>query len=137
MRVTVDLNVFLDVFQNRPNHYAASAQVLRAVKDGTIEGVVPARALTTIYYIVRRHAAKPDAETALDRILAEFQICSLDAQGWQQARHLKIDDFEDAVVAATAVASNSSFIVTRNLDDFRGSPVPAVLPAVLLATLSP
>lgn len=34
MRVTVDINVLLDVFQKREPHYAASAQVMAMVEDG-------------------------------------------------------------------------------------------------------
>lgn len=43
-------------------------------------------------------------------------------------------DFEDAVVAASA--SDCQFIVTRNVADFTGSPVPVITPAALLEKLS-
>ena len=78
MTVTVDINVLLDVFQKREPHYAASTQVLSLVASGTLAGVCPAHGLTTLYYLVRKHAAKPDAEAALDQVLRHFQIGSLD-----------------------------------------------------------
>ncbi len=137
MTVTVDINVLLDVFQRRVPHYAASAQVLNLVTAGTLTGVCPAHGLTTLYYLVRKHAAKPDAEVALDRVLSHFQIGNLDAAGWQAARNLPMADFEDAVVATVAKATGSSFIVTRNVDDFTASPVPAVTPADFLSQFIP
>ena len=85
MTVTVDINVLLDVFQKREPHYAASAQVLGLVTAGTLVGVCPAHGLTTLYYLVRKHASKPDAEAAMERVLRHFQIGNLDAAG-------KIDD---------------------------------------------
>ena len=39
-----------------------------------------------------------------------------------------MQDFEDAVVAATAARHSAAYIITRNIDDFRFSPVPAITP---------
>lgn len=137
MTVTVDINVLMNVLQMREPHYAASAQVVSMVVDGTLIGVCPAHGLTTLYYLVRKHASKPDAEAAMDRVLDHFQIGSLDAAGWQEARHLPLDDFEDSAVAAVATATASAFIITRNVSDFSGSLVPAITPADFLSQLLP
>lgn len=133
MRVTLDLNVLLDVFQQRQPHYAASAQVMSLVAAGTLTGVCPAHALTTLYYFVRKHASKPDAESALDHVLSHFQIGNLDASGWKKARTLPLSDFEDAVVAMVAESTASAFVITRNVSDFGGSPVPAITPTDFLS----
>jgi len=58
----------------------------------------------------------------MDRVLRHFQIGNLDATGWQRARQLVLEDFEDAAVAAVAEASGSAFVVTRNIGDFAQSP---------------
>jgi predicted nucleic acid-binding protein len=134
--VTLDINVFLDVFQKREPHYAASAQVVSMVTAGTLAGVCPAHGLTTLYYLVRKYASKPEAEVAMDQVLRHFQIGNLEAAGWQDARRLSFADFEDAVVATVAKATESVFIITRNVGDFAGSPVPAIAPADLLSQLT-
>lgn len=136
MTVTVDINVLLDVFQKREPHYAASAQVVSMVTAGTLVGVCPAHGLTTLYYLVRKHGSKPNAEAAMDQVLRHFQIGNLEAADWQDARRLSLADFEDAAVATVAKATASVFIVTRNVDDFAGSPVPAIAPADLLSQLT-
>ena len=133
MTVTLDINVLLDVFQRREPHYAASAQVMSMVVDGTLTGVFPGHGLTTLYYLVRKHASKPDAETAMDRVMEHFQIGNLDAAGWRDARMLPLADFEDAAVAGVARATASAFIITRNVGDFAGSPVSAITPADFLS----
>ena len=117
MKVTLDINVFLDVFQKREPHYAASAQVVSMVPPGTLAGVCPAHGLTTLYYLVRKHASKPEAEAAMDQVLRHFQIGNLEAAGWQDARRLSFADFEDAAVATVAKATESVFIITRNVGD--------------------
>lgn len=83
MKVTVDINVLLDVFQKREPHYAASAQVMSLVVEGELGGVCPAHALTTLYYLVRKHGSQANAEAALDGVLCHFQIGNLNAEDWQ------------------------------------------------------
>ena len=135
MIITVDTNVLLDVFQQRQPHYAASARVVGMVTSGTLAGVCPAHTLTTLYYLARKYASKQDAESAIDSVLNHFQIGNLDKSGWQAARVLPLQDFEDAVVATVAKESASDFIVTRNVSDFAGSSVPAISPADFLSQL--
>ena len=136
MKVTVDINVLLDVFQKREPHYAASAQVVSLVTAGTVAGVCPAHGLMTLYYLVRKYASKPDAEGAMDQVLRHFQIGNLEAADWEKARRLPFSNFEDAVVATVARATGSAFIITRNVADFVGSPVSAITPADFLSQLT-
>ena len=110
--------------------------MLSMVTAGTLAGVCPAHGRTTLYYLVRKQASKPAAETAMDQVLCHFQIGNLEAAGWQNARCLPFADFEDAVVAAVAKATELVFILTRNVDDFAGSPVPAITPADFLSQLA-
>lgn len=126
MRVTVDINVLLDVFQKHEPHYTASARVMAMVEEGEIDAVFPAHGLTTLYYLARKHSTRTDAEAAMDKVLDHFEIGNLDPDGWRRARSLSMPDFEDAVVATVAETSGSALIVTRNTDDFTCSPVPAV-----------
>jgi predicted nucleic acid-binding protein len=137
VKVTVDINVLLDVFQKREPHYAASARVMAMIEEGEIEAVVPAHGITTLYYLARKHATRPDAEAAMDKVLDHFHIGNLDSNGWRRARSLPITDFEDAVVATVAETSGSSLIITRNTDDFTRSPTPAISPLEFLSHYFP
>lgn len=47
-----------------------------------------------------------------------------------------MSDFEDALQVAAALAANADFIVTRNLQDFRRSPLPALTPPQFLQKVS-
>ncbi len=137
MTFVVDVNVLLDVFQQRQPHVAASAAVVSLVCGGAHVGIFPAHALTTLYYVVKKHGTRPEAEAAVDHVLSHFVIGALDPAGWLRARSLSMPDFEDAVVAAVAEGQHADYIVTRNEGDFRGSPVPAISPAALLGLMPP
>lgn len=97
---------------------------------------VPAHGLTTLYYLARKHASKPNAENAMDLVMDHFQIGNLDMAGWREARRLPLADFEDAAVAIVAKVTASAFIITRNVGDFAGSPVLAITPADFLSQLT-
>jgi len=48
MKVLLDLNVVLDVVQNRVPHYQDSAQILSLARLGEIEATIPSHAITAL-----------------------------------------------------------------------------------------
>ena len=52
------------------------------------------------------------------------------------AAGLPMTDFEDALQVAAARACGARYIVTRNVRDFAGSPIPAISPREALRSLS-
>lgn len=129
MKVMLDLNVILDVVTNRPKGVLASARACTIVGGGMRAcAVVSPHAITTIYSLARKYADKRTAERAVDWMTALFDLAPCGKSEIRRARELPISDFEDAVVSAAAEAANCDYIVTRNLNDFKGSPVAAISP---------
>ncbi len=128
----VDLNVLLDVLQQREPHYMHSAAVLSLALNGRIEAGLPGHAITTIHYVVSKATSTSKADLAIDWLLAHFDVIALDKSALLYARSLSIDDFEDAVVASLALKSQCDYVVTRNIVDFEQAPVLAILPGQLL-----
>lgn len=135
MKWMVDLNVVLDVLQQREPFYRASAKVMSRIVKGEAIGCLPAHAVTTIHYIAKRHAGLEAADEAIDWLLANLEIEPQGRGTFVRARILPFKDFEDAALASAAEAAGCSQIVTRNVADFAGSPVPALTPEELLAGL--
>ena len=136
MKVTVDLNVLLDVAQNRLPHYHASEEVLHRARLGEFAAVLPGHALTTLHYILEKYAGTNLANGVVDGLLADFAVHPVDKANFQRARQLPLKDFEDAVVAVVAEATGSDYIITRNVPDFAGSTVPAITPIEFLEELA-
>lgn len=135
-KVLVDLNVLLDVIQRREPHYPHSAGVLSSIAAGEIEGAVPGHAVTTIHYVVSRLDGVDSAHRAVDWLLGRLEVVAEGHGTFLRARALDFEDFEDAVVASAAEQARCHRIVTRNVDDFRNSPVAAVTPQELEAELT-
>ena len=133
MKVLLDLNVLLDVVQNRSPYYHDSARVLSLARIAKIDALLPVHAFTTLYYILAKAAGKPKAGQTVDWLLAHFEVAAADKAVLRRARQIPLVDFEDAVVASLAEAGRCDYIVTRNVPDFANSPVPAFTPADFLA----
>jgi len=132
MKIMIDLNVLLDVLQQRQPHYTHSAAVLSLALHREIEACLPGHAITTIHYVVSKAVSISEADAAVDWLLVHFDVIAADKTAFSDARSLPLSDFEDAVVASLASKSRCDYVVTRNTSDFEQSPVPAILPAQLL-----
>ena len=128
MKAMIDINVLVDVLQRREPFLHTAAILCDSAKAGRYEGVVASHAVTTLYYVVRRYADRAAAGKALDWILSTFEVVPCDKAVFLLAKSLDFTDFEDAVVAASAAASSCDCIATRNIGDFRKSPVRAITP---------
>lgn len=81
--------------------------------------------------------AQGDA-VARDFILGVTRFVSIapaDTDALRYAASLPLSDFEDAMQVAAARACGARHIITRNLRDFRRSPIPAVSPQEALDRL--
>jgi hypothetical protein len=61
-QVLFDLNIILDVLQERQDFYDFSARLLAYAETGTIQGWLAAHSVTTLYYLIAKinHPNKPD-----------------------------------------------------------------------------
>lgn len=133
MRVLVDTNVVLDILQKREPFFADSYRALRKAVEDDVECLISASAATDIFYVLRK--ALGSAQQAKEQIERLTQLVSFaDVQGADihAALMRAMPDFEDAVADAVAERYGASYILTRNIKDFVGSTVPAILPADFL-----
>jgi predicted nucleic acid-binding protein len=136
MKVLYDANVLLDVFQYREPFYEASVLALNASMNHLVVGYFPAHAVPIISYVVRRHADKETAALAVNWLLDAFEIAPCDGPVLRDAAGSTFKDFEDAIVAYSALQCSCDVIVTRNTGDFLASPIPALNPIEFLSDLN-
>lgn len=132
MKVLFDLNILMDVLQHREEFYDASAKVLSKSLKGECTGIIPEHAVTTLHYLLSKYANELKANDGIDFLLEHFDVVCAQNKHLRKARSLPMKDFEDAVVASIAKQSACKFIITRNISDFKKSPVEALLPEEFL-----
>ena len=128
MKVLIDTNVFLDVVLQREKFFKSSGGVLDKVNNFEIEGIIPAQAIPTIYYIVTKYYSHSLAVQFLKDVTFTCQVASLSDKIIQSAFNLELKDFEDALVNETAICHRCRYIITNNVKDFVGSPIKAISP---------
>ena len=133
LKVLIDLNLILDVLQKREPFYAASARVLACAETGVVEGIVAAHTLTTLFCLVARDQSAARARIALTELLQFLSVASVGHATIEQALNLPYSDFEDAVQMMAAVQADAQYLVTRNVQDYKAGPLPALQPVELLA----
>jgi hypothetical protein len=125
--VTLDLNIALDVLLAR-TQFLESAEILLLAEDREIEAILPLHGLSTIYYFCRKEMSDAIARQHLNKLMNIVSVREIKEDQLRAALNSDIHDFEDALVAQTAIVVSAEHIITRNTRDFDRSPVPAITP---------
>jgi len=123
MRLFLDTDILLDVLLEREKHYEASARLLDWAEAHPGQCAVSWHGLANIHYLSK------DGAWGFIEELTEF--CVIPATGtadMKRALGLGFTDLEDAMQTAAALRFEAQIIVTRNLSDYRRSPIKAVRP---------
>ena len=133
MRVLIDTNVILDILQKREPFFTDSYRALRRALENDAECLISASAATDIFYVLRKSlGSAQQAKEQIDQLAQVVSFADVQGMDIHTALMRAMPDFEDAVVDAVAERSGASYILTRNIKDFTGSVVPAILPADFL-----
>ncbi|MES2439607.1 MAG: PIN domain-containing protein [Verrucomicrobiota bacterium] len=128
MRILIDSDILLDVALAREPHLADSTAVLEWAESGG-DACVAWHSLTNCSYLLK--GGRP----FLSELLKLVEVAPVGTTEATRALALPMADVEDAFQAASALAWNADFIITRNLPDYRLSPIPALSPTEFLKKL--
>ena len=131
MRLLIDTNVVIDVLAKRADFYLDSLEVLHYCEVNKTEGFVSATSVTDIMYILRKHLEPEHLQETVKTMLTVVSVADVTKGDINNAFDLDMSDYEDAVQASCAKRIRADYIVTRNVKDFKNSPIQAVTPTEL------
>ena len=134
-RALLDVNVILDVLQQRRPFYEDSAAVLAAAETGRLAGLVAAHSVTTLFYLLGKYGSAEQARVHTVDLLSVVEVAPVDRRVLDEALALPYADLEDAVQMAAARRAGADYLVTRDRSGYAAGPLPALAPAELLALL--
>lgn len=134
-QVLFDLNILLDVLQERQDFYGFSARLLAYAETGKIQGWLAAHSVTTLFYLIAKDRSNEQARVSLTSLLQFLKVAPVDQNTIEQALNLPYRDFEDAVQMIAALQIHADYLVTRNLRDYQPAPMRVIQPVELLAVL--
>lgn len=136
MRVLVDTNIILDFLLKREPFVRDAEDLFRAIRYQRIVGYLMVTTLTDIFYIVRKETRSiKGAILAVSKTLVLMEVCRIDRIRVEAALASNLNDFEDALQLACAIADNLDAIITRNPQDFAGAIMPILSVSELLKRL--
>jgi len=136
MLVLFDTNIILDVLEKRRPFYDSSKLLLEKCVSGDITGYIALHSVSNIFYILRKRYSVADRKKLLLNILNLLSIAGADHKSVQNALQREdFSDFEDCLQDECAKQIHADYIVTRNINDFSTSDIPAVIPDDLLKIL--
>jgi len=127
MRALFDTDILLDVAMKREPFFQDSAGAIEWAQDEPGQAAVAWHSLSNLAYLVR-----PDARPFIDHLLHFIEVAPIGTRDAKQALTFPMSNFEDALQAAAALAFDSVYIVTRNINHYRKSPIPAMTPLQFL-----
>ena len=131
MNILIDTNIILDVLCNRADFIEDSLKVFRLCEAEQITGYISALSIPNIVYIMRKELDNSRIKEILTTLTAIFTVVELRESDLIRTAELEFSDYEDALQAVCASRAKVNYIVTRNIKDFRNSPVPAIKPSEL------
>lgn len=132
----LDTDVLIDLALDRRPHSGPATELLDRIEHGPENAFVAWHTVSNFYYLVapsRGDTGTRDFIVELTRFVA---VASTNTESLRYAAALPMADFEDAMQVAAAHACGARHIVTRNLRDYRHSPIPAMSPRDVLDELS-
>ena len=115
LQVLFDLNIILDVLQERKDFYDFSARLLAYAETGAIQGWLAAHSITTLFYLIAKDKSPEQARVTLTSLLQFLKIAPVDQNTIEQALNLPYRDFEDAVQMMAALQIHADYLLTRNV----------------------
>jgi hypothetical protein len=127
MKVHFDCDVLLDVALGREPHLKESWKLLEWAESHPGKSVMAWHTAANLVYL-----GDENARRFVQDLLEFIEVPATGGQWLIQALRYPMDDFEDAMQVAAATAAGAQVIATRNVKDFRQSPVRAMTPGQLL-----
>ena len=129
MKALIDPCVIVDILQKRDPFYPAAMEILLAVSNKKCTGILTAKSITDIYYILRRSIHNEQEVRKLVRVLFTlFEVVDTFSIDCELALSSTIKDYEDAIMVETGSRVGAECIVTINLKDYKLSTLPVLSP---------
>lgn len=128
-----DTDVLLDVALDRAPHAKPATDLFESFEQGRATAFVSWHTISNFYYLARPTRGNLETKVLLLDLARFVRVTPTTTESLLYAAQLEMSDFEDAMQVAAATACEADVIVTRNIRDYRKSPIRAAEPQDVLA----
>lgn len=130
----VDTDVIIDLLANRQPHFHFSAVLFTLAEMNKFELFTTPTVIENTFYLLRKQLGNEAAKNALRKLRLIIHVIDSSEKVIDQALNSSFSDFEDAVQYYTALNSNISAILTRNIKDYKNSNLLVQTPEIFLVS---
>ena len=129
MKILLDTNIVVDVLQKREPMFEYGEKIFLAIASKQIEGYITSKQVADIHFFSRKQfAGQENVDQKARKIIADifllFSIIDTLAHDCKNAMNIHNNDYEDAIMIASAIRAGMDCIVTRDAKHFKHSPIP-------------
>lgn len=126
-KLFIDTNIVIDLLAKREPFYSQAATLFSLADRGQIKLFISALSFANTNYILFREMKSEDARLVLRKLKLLVEVIDLSEKVLELALNdVNFKDFEDAIQYYSATESNTDYIITRNLKDFRSAKIPVL-----------
>lgn len=135
MKILLDTNALIDLVAPRKPHDEAIRKLCIASVFGDVQLWVSTQSYADAYYVLRKQADAASVKKALRATLDVFIVCGTYASDLRSALESEWEDIEDFMIAYSSKHIPADYLVTRDKELIRLSPIPAMTAPQLLELL--
>ena len=136
MKLFLDTNILLDVLLARPEFCDNSAVVWDLCERNQAQGFMSSISVSNTHYILCKRVGKDKALAGVKLTLSLFEVVPADKALLIHATTFPRPDFEDVIQMRSAKLVAADFLLTRDPQHFKSSPVPVLSPTEFVRKLS-
>jgi hypothetical protein len=122
--------------QEREPFVNEADKIIQCCSTHTVTGCIAAHSVPNIFFILRKDYSAEERKSMLLDICSTMNVIGIDKEKLiSSLTDNGFDDIEDCLQAECAASIDADYLVTRNIDDFSTSTIPAILPKDFLAKL--
>jgi predicted nucleic acid-binding protein len=129
MVILIDTNIILDYLTARQPFTDNADKILDLCFRKKCSGYIAAHSITNMFYILRRQFSASERKKMLLELCEFVEVAGIQKKQVIDALiNEDSDDLEDRLQVECARMVNADYIITRDINDFSTSPIPAILP---------
>jgi len=137
IKVLVDVNIFMDVFQFRDGTKSSAEALSKIEEQDKRNNFVSALTIPILYYLLSQKIGDFNARQKIKELLNNYTIIELTDELIKKAiDEEKISDFEDCIQYLSAKTTFCDAIITRNVKDFKKADINVYTPEDFLSVIT-
>ena len=109
LKILIDTNIFLDIFQKRGNFIDPSTKILNLVYEQKIDGIVAAHSIPNLWYILRKTHTEEERRHILRAVCTQRKSVS-------KSKRTSVADRMPTEICRSALGGNCSIAEKSTVD---------------------